>query len=344
VDAPGSGDVDLTFIPAAADAIAVDDGYELWDEEYNPSTINAAINAAIDHSTGRIYDKIEDISLFSDGLQSRYSLPSDVYMVRKIQRRRRVVSTSILSGSSAMDEAVDNNFIVTVDTNISKLKGANKVVVSGVASNGDIATDSIVSKNLSKYTHVEGWLRVSADVAAGDLAIQLDDSASCASPIEVLALPAVTAAERWVRFRIALSTPHLDIAIISVGIEYNANVKANTIWWADIIAINADTEEYETMGKDTWNIDSEARELIIKSPSSFGYNQIKIIGGDRPARLTTESAVCEIPEEFVIAYAKAILLMGKTDTLGKELGGPMFDYANRLMKDFPALIGVRKAA
>lgn len=344
VDLPATGDVDLTYVPASTDAIAVADSYELWDEEYNPANINDAMNAAIDHATGRIYDPVVDTSLFCDGSQSRYSLPSDVYMIQKVMRRIRARSTSVLLGSAAMDETVDADFTVTVDTNISKRKGSNKIVIAGTASNGDIATDSISSKNMSRYTHLELWLRVSADVAASDLAILLDDTASCASPVETLAVPAITAAARWTRVRIALANPHLDTAIISVGIEYNANVKANNIWWSDIIAIDADSEEYEEMNQSTWKIDPEARELILKAPGSFGYHQIKIVGGDRPARLSGETTVCEVPEEFVIAYAKALLLMGKTDANGKEYSGPLFDFALSLMKNFPPLQGVRKAA
>jgi len=344
VDAPAAGDVDLTFVPAATDAIATTDSYELWDEEYNPARVNDAINAAIDHATGRIYDPVEDTSLFCDGYQSRYSLPSDIYMIRKVLRRITARSTSVLSGGAAMDETVDGDFDITVDTNITKRKGSNKIIVAGTASNGDIATDSITSKNLSRYTHLELWLRVSSDVAASDLVILLDDTASCASPRETLAMPAVTAAERWKRVRIALANPHLDIAIISVGFEYNANVKANNIWWADITAIDADSEEYEEMNQGTWKIDQEARELILKAPGSFGYRQMKIVGGDRPARLTAETTVCEIPEEFVIAYSKALLLMGKTDANGKEYSGALFDFALNLMKNFPPLQGARKAA
>ena len=71
---------------------------------------------------------------------------------------------------------------------------------------------------------------------------------------------------------------------------------------------------------------------------------MKIVGGDRPARLTAETTVCEIPEEFVIAYSKALLLMGKTDANGKEYSGALFDFALNLMKNFPPLQGARKAA
>ena len=100
-----------------------------------------------------------------------------------------------------------------------KGSASNKFVIAAGASAGDIATDSITSVNLAKYDYIEFWIKSTVATSAGNLKILLDDSASCASPIETLNVPALTA-NTWKYCRVALSNPHTDTAIISVGLEY----------------------------------------------------------------------------------------------------------------------------
>ena len=52
---------------------------------------------------------------------------------------------------------------------------------AGVATDAVLTAD-ITSKNISKYDYLECWIKSSIDTAAGNLKIQLDDSADCASP------------------------------------------------------------------------------------------------------------------------------------------------------------------
>ena len=56
----------------------------------------------------------------------------------------------------------------------------------------------IISKDLSTYDGVYFWFRSSLTTAAGDLALLLDDTALCATPLEVLILQAITA-DTWKR-------------------------------------------------------------------------------------------------------------------------------------------------
>ena len=55
-----------------------------------------------------------------------------------------------------------------------------------------LATE-IISKDLTAYDGAYCWARTSLNTVAGDLQLLLDDTAECASPLETLNLPALTA-------------------------------------------------------------------------------------------------------------------------------------------------------
>ena len=97
------------------------------------------------------------------------------------------------------------------------------MVIASGASAGDFVTDSITSKNISGYDYIEMWVKSTVATSAGNLKLLLDDSASCASPLETLSIPALTA-DTWTFVRMQLSTPELDTAIISVGLEYDSDL------------------------------------------------------------------------------------------------------------------------
>ena len=136
------------------------------------------------------------------------------------------------------------------------------MVIASGASAGDFVTDSITSKNISGYDYIEMWVKSTVATSAGNLKLLLDDSASCASPLETLSIPALTA-DTWTFVRMQLSTPELDTAIISVGLEYDSDLGACTVWIDDIAAVKNDTAEWSTLDRRLWKIDKEARDLIL---------------------------------------------------------------------------------
>ncbi len=115
--------------------------------------------------------------------------------------------------------------------------GSVKFIVGAGISNGDIiATEAISSTSLAAKTHVALWIRVTSAVAAGDLQLLLDDTAQCASPLETLDIPAVATVDKWTRVVLTLANPSTDLALISIGLKYTANKKANTIYIDDVVA------------------------------------------------------------------------------------------------------------
>ena len=330
-------------------ATAAGDSYEVWDEPYKPENINEFINQAIVDSTGLVYDPIENISLHGDGKQTRYDIPSGISQISKIEYRNKISYTRLHDCGSTFDEKTDGDFTQSLDTK-DKKQGtqALKMVIASGASAGDFVTDSITSKNISGYDYIEMWVKSTVATSAGNLKLLLDDSASCASPLETLSIPALSA-DTWTFVRMQLSTPELDTAIISVGLEYDSDLGACTVWIDDIAAVKNDTAEWSTLDRRLWKIDKEARDLILlrDGQDAIGYSLIKIVGGDKPATLSSETDTTEIPERYVIAFATMRALLANsggssTDPDSKrQLAGFWNEEIARAKASFPMLTNVR---
>lgn len=138
----------------------------------------------------------------------------------------------------AWNEYVDPDVTSDIDTTDKKVGSASvKLTVADTASGGDIlATEAITSLNMSDAWQVALWIKCSVDVSAGYLQLLLDDTANCASPLETLNIPALTA-NTWTRVALPLANPSALTAVISIGIKQVADIGACTIWLDDITAI-----------------------------------------------------------------------------------------------------------
>ena len=330
-------------------ATAAGDSYEIWDQPYKPENINEFINQAIVDSTGLVYDPIENISLHGDGKQTRYDIPSGISQISKIEYRNKISFTRLHDCGSTFDEKTDGDFTQSLDTK-DKKQGTQslKMVVAAGASAGDFVTDSITSKNISGYDYIEMWVKSTVATSAGNLKLLLDDSASCASPLETLSIPALTA-DTWTFVRMQLSSPELDTAIISIGLEYDSDLGACTIHIDDISAVKNDTAEWSTLDRRLWKIDKEARDLILlrDGQDAIGYSLIKITGGDKPATLSSETDTTEIPERFIVAFATMRALLANSGGAStapdskRQLAAYWDSETNRAKASFPMLTNVR---
>ena len=346
-DFVSGGTVTLQTLPATTTS---SDKYELWDG-YSPTMINEFINQAILDVTGHAYDPVESLSLHSDRYNSRFDLPSDFAMINKIQMRDKMQWTSVHTCNAAFDETVDSDITVSLDTKNKKQGSSNKFVIAAGASAGDIATDSITSLNISRYDYLEFWIKSTVATSAGNLKILLDDTASCASPIETLSVPALSA-DTWAYTRIALANPETDTAIVSVGLEYDSDLGACTVWLDDIKAVANDTITWKDVPSQLWRVDKVAQDIVFTTDgvAFMGYNLLKIKGGDKPALLTSDSATCEIDDGYVINKATALALSSMS-------GGPATDpdarrqqaafyygMSEQNKRAFPFLVNVRAAS
>ena len=338
----------LTFMPAAT-ASTASESYELWHSAYSPDVVDDFINQAIMSATGWVYDPIENISLHGDGKQIRFDIPSNISMISKVEYRHKVSFTRIHAAAATFDETTDGDFTQSLDTKDRKQGTQSlKMVIADGASAGDFVTDSITSKDISGYDTIEMWVKSTVATSAGNLKLLLDDSASCASPLETLSIPAL-AADTWTFVRMSLANPETDTAIISVGLEYDADIGAVTVWIDDIVAVENDTAEWETLDRRYWKIDKEARDIVFLRDGQcvVGYSLIKITGGDKPALLTSDSATTEISEEYIIAQSITAALLSAsggpaTDPDAKrQLSAYWAQQAERSRRGFPMLVNVR---
>jgi len=338
----------LTFMPAAT-ASTASESYELWEGAYNPDDIDDWINQSIMFATGWVYDPIENIELHGDGKQARFDIPSNISMISKVEYRHKVSSTRIHACGATFDEKTDGDFTQSLDTKDKKQGSqALKMVIAVGASAGDFVTDSITSKNISGYDTIEMWVKSTVATSAGNLKLLLDDTASCASPLETLSIPTLSA-DTWTFVRMSLSNPETDTAIISVGLEYDSDLGACTVWIDDIVAVANDTAEWTTLERRSWKIDKESRDLILvrDGQDAVGYSLMKITGGDKPALLTSDATATEIDEDYIIAQTISLALLASsggqtTDPDAKrQLSAFWTDQAQRARRAFPMLVNVR---
>ncbi len=145
---------------------------------------------------------------------------------------------------AAWDELVDPDVTVTTDASIFKQGTKSvKLTVGANCSAGDIlATDNVTAKNLANCTKIGMWIYSSVALAAGDLKLLLDDTAQCASPIETLDIPAVSAAEGIAGkyIKMPLAVPANCTAIISVGTKMAVDKGAFNFHIDDIRGLEGD--------------------------------------------------------------------------------------------------------
>ncbi len=132
-------------------------------------------------------------------------------------------------------------------------------------------TEVIAPGTLVSYDGVYFWFRSSVTTAAGDIALLLDDTALCASPIEILNLPALTATT-WKQCFVRFADPTLLGAIISVGTRQVTDLADGTFDIDDVEALA------ELDGMKSWTLDYTADTL---EATDFGDAGVKsyIIGG-----------------------------------------------------------------
>jgi hypothetical protein len=316
----------LKFHPTVSAVTADGDTAELWPEEHNPTGIHDFINQTIIDATGYVFDPIENTTLHSDGKTARFDIPSDISMIQHVQYRAKVTSTSVHQMERAFDETTDSDFTQTVDTEDFRRSSSLKLTIGGGVSAGNFITDSITSLDLSKYTHLEGWVKATTTLAAADFVIHLDNGSVQANgtDLESLNVPATTAADTWTFFQVALANPETDSAIVSVGLEYNANQAANTVWFDELAAVFIDSAIWMDVPRHLWHIDKEARDLILHSGavSLAGYSLLKLVGGDKPALLSTDATASEISGSYIIYRATGLALLAQG-------GGPSTDQDER---------------
>ena len=344
-----SSNTTLTLSPAVDASSATSDTYEIWDDIYSPARVNEFINQAIIDATGHAYDPVEKLDLHTDGKSLRLDIPSGLSMIQDIYYRDKVDFTRLHACASVFDESVDSDFTVALDTK-DKKQGTQscKFTIAAGASAGDLATDSITSKDISGYDYVEFWVKSTVATSAGNLKVHLDDTANCASPVESISIPALSA-DTWTFVRDKIDNPELCSAIISGGLEFDSDLGACTVWLDDISAVSNDSAQWVKMPRNLWKIDKEAKDIVLDDYAHgvARYNLLKLVGGDKPALLTSDSDTSEIDEQYIIARATALAFASasggpQTDPDNKNnMAGFWMGLSSSARRAFPLLTNVR---
>ena len=344
-----SSSTTLTLSPAVDASSATSDTYEIWDDIYSPARVNEFINQAIIDATGHAYDPVEKLDLHTDGKSLRLDIPSGISMIQDVYYRDKVDFTRLHACASVFDESVDSDFTVALDTK-DKKQGTQscRFTIAAGASAGDLATDSITSKDISGYDYVEFWVKSTVATSAGNLKVHLDDTANCASPVESVSIPALSA-DTWTFVRDKIDNPELCSAIISVGLELDSDLGACTVWLDDISAVSNDSAQWVKMPRNLWKIDKEAKDIVLDDYAHgvARYNLLKLVGGDKPALLTSDSDTSEIDEQYIIARATALAFASasggpQTDPDNKNnMAGFWMGLSSSARRAFPLLTNVR---
>jgi hypothetical protein len=338
-----SNRVTLTFFPAVSNAPADAATAELWDEAYDPEDINEYIEQVTGlDASGLIFIPTEDISLHADGKTARFDIPTTLEMLRDVYVRDRVTSVEIDNCDTIWAEAAaPSNVTRVTDTEDRKRGGGScKWIIAGAFSTGLVSSKAISSLDLSKHTHIEFWVKSTTATSAGDFTVLLDDTVNAASAIETLSIPALVA-DTWTYIRVALATPELDSAIISVGLNAGNNIGGNTIWLDDVKAVVNDTADWELMPRNLWMVDKQARDLVfIDSGVSWaGYGLMKLVGGDNPLRVTADSDTNEVPDSYVIYRAVGLALLTQPEQITRAR--MYLGMAEVEKSKFPMLVNAR---
>ena len=266
----------------------------------------------------RVYDPVEDLSLRADKINSRFEIPSTLAMIQDVYYRTKVTEKLIHNCSTTFDQTTDGDITQAVDTEEYKKVSSLKLTMAAGLSAGDFISDSISSADLSKYDYLEFWIKSTVATSAGNLKIHLDNGTvtSDGNDLESLNVPALTA-DVWKHCRVSLSNPEKDTAIVSIGLEYDNDLGACTVYLDDIRAVKNDTATWTKLPRHLWRIDREGTsqgastaDLVLTDDgrTSVGTSLLKLTGGDSPALLSSDSSTTEVPESYIISYATAIAL------------------------------------
>ena len=350
----------LTFVAGAGVTIsantAASDTYELWDGDFPPTRIHDFINQSITEVTGRVYDPVENLSLHTDGHDLRFDTPSGISMVQDIYYRDKVEFTRLHACATTFDEvATPTGFTQELDTEDTK-QGTQSLKISFAvgAQPGAFIADSITAKDSSGYDTIEMWVKVSgigSALQAGNLKLHLDDGTVTAdgNDKESLNIPGVSP-DTWTFVRMSLGNPESDDAIASIGLEHDADLGAGvTVWLDDISVVRNDTSYWRKIPRNLWKIDREANDIVFDEylDGLVPYTLLKLVGGDKPALLSSDSTSTEIDDSYVIQNTTGLSLSSSsggpnTDPdARRQMSAFWFGMAQASKRNFPMLTNVR---
>jgi hypothetical protein len=297
---------DATCTPAFSASIADGDKYELWQSPWTKEDIDDIINQCISAVSGESLLDKETHDTFTESEGYVYNCLSGFAALHTVEYCAGI-GTEFLIDNCETAMTAGANVTATADTSFKKEGNTSaKLVMAAGAGVQLLAYGTISSIDLSQCDKVELWIYSSVALDAGDLQLQLDNTAACASALETIDIPATTAAT-WTRHVISLANPHLDTAIISWGIYQAVDKGACTVYVDYVKAVKDSTRQWTRLNPQQWFISKGTTpylNLTASGKSVTGDNTLlRLTGYKIPSLLSSETTDSEIDPAWVIAEA-----------------------------------------
>ncbi len=304
----------LTLGPALTAAVKNTQQYEYWRPPYTVEDVNDAITEAMVEMSADALQIKQSVAQFTERDKFEYDCLSSFKGVNEVEYCYVTdIYEDLHNCDTAWDESVDSDVTLTVDTeDYLEGSGCNNLVVAAGASAGDIlATDSISSTDISRCDAIEIRLKSSTALTASYMQLLLDNTASCASPLETLNIPA-TSANVWTTHTISLANPYSDTAIISIGLKMASDVGAFTLKVDYIRAVNTKSRKFKMLNPDQWDINHASTPLLVLTPSGkavAGDNTcLRITGYELPDLFSDDTTYAEVDPGYLVAAVTYNLL------------------------------------
>ena len=187
------------------------------------------------HMVGNITISLEAKGVIADELIKEWKNNPDTYFPIDEDFRKspsggfKRKCSEVLIGDTDWDQQA--NVTATQDTTVRKVGvDSVKLAIAAGFTTGLLASDEITAADISGYDAVGFWIRSSVALQPSDLSFLLDNTASCASPIETLPIPIALAADKWRWVELQFATPSLLTAIVSMGLRSDRDFGAASVY------------------------------------------------------------------------------------------------------------------
>lgn len=318
---------DATCAPVFTASITILDAYEMW-QIFLAEDIESLINLAIMEVSSQCFQLKQATDVFT--LEDTYE-----YAISSFKGLNKVEYVYSIAVDHLLENCEDawtagTSVTATADTAFKKVGtySAKFVVAAGAASGATLGYEDITEVDISDADKIEFWMYSSIALTAGQLQSMLGATAAIASPLETINIPAMDAAT-WYRLEISLANPHLDTAIISLGVRQasGVDVGAFTFYLDDIHAVLANSKEYKELNPQHWDVvkgSSPKLMLTAAGKSVIGDNkQLRLSGYQLPVLLNADATVSEIEPSWLV---KRVWL----EALRNHAKSPQLTLADRL--------------
>ena len=294
--------------------------FELWESQADPRRVDRMINTAITQRTARGVVVDNDMTLHSHERITNYALPGALTGISEIEYRSSFVGEVLDDAQAAWTESTGTSATISTDSEDYRYGGSSmRIDYTGSTPGVILTSQAVTSTNISKHDYGEFWIKADTLTAAADLRLVLSASANAAAETDYVNVPALVSGI-WTFVRVGLNNPKNNTAIISVGLEYNDNAKANTIWLNQVKVTTDNMGDWETLQRSQWDMDKETNEFKVLKDGrrSMGSSLMNIIGYRLPALTTADTSPIELSPDLikarVISQGKMSLMQGtRTD-------------------------------